>query len=309
MRRIAFFWLVVLAPLLLRGVEEPSPASNPPACLQPIPPTLSPIGASPVDYVRQLLLRPPAERRDILAARSEKSRQFLEGLLAEFQALHADDRAARLLTLELRWYLLPLMKLPAGDRAARLVDVPERIRPMVRQRLDLWSLLPSPLPQEVLENELVLRQFITMGWSGFTRDLSSTNRPTARPAEVERAMARWNALPLPTRQRVTDNFQRFFELTPREKSKILGAMSEEDRRQIEGTLQSFERLSEADRERCLRGFKKFVPLSATQREAFLRNAELWQAMTPTERQLWREVVKHASRPRPPIPTSPVPGPK
>ena len=303
MRPNAFFGLLILAPLLLRGVEAPggdaSPTARPPGL-----PAFFPAGASPIEYVRQLLLRTPAERRDILSARSEKSRRFLEGLLAEFDTLHPDDRAARLLTLELRWYLLPLMKLPAASRTNHLAEVPERIRPMVKQRLDFWSLLPAPLPREVLENELVLRHFISLGWGGLTRDLSSAQAPAARPPEVEQALARWNALPLATRQRVTDNFQRFFELTPREKSKILGAMPEEDRRQIEHTLQSFERLSEAERERCLRGFKKFVPLSAEQRQAFLRNAELWQAMTPAERQLWREVVKHARPPLPLPPSSP-----
>lgn len=299
MRQTLLFWLMMLAALAVVGGDAPGPAGGQArAVASGLPaPVAFPAAPTPIYYFRDLLARPPAQRLQLLAARSETSRQFLQTKLAEYEALEPGEREVRLQTLELRWYLLPLMKLSPAQRTNQLALLPERIRPLVGQRLQLWSLLPPPLQKEVLENESVLRYFWSAEGSALTPGPTATNLPPSRQAALEQELARWKALPAETQRRVRANVQRVLELSPREKARILGNLSEPERRQIERTLQSFDRLSEEDRQSCLSGFSKFAALSAPERREFLRNAQLWQAMPPSERQLWREIVTRVSHAR------------
>ena len=61
------------------------------------------------------------------------------------QALGPDARELRLRATELRWYLTPLLRTPAAERAGRLALVPEDLRELVNSRVEQWDVLPPPL--------------------------------------------------------------------------------------------------------------------------------------------------------------------
>ena len=115
--------------------------------------------------------------------------------------------------------------------------------------------------------------------------------------KLEKQLAAWSSLPVNQRRRMYDNFQRYFELPPREKERTLGAFSEPERQEMEKTLRAFERLPPAQRLACIRSFQKFAEMTPKERAQFLKNAELWKKMSPGDRQTWRMLVTQL----PPLP--------
>jgi hypothetical protein len=103
--------------------------------------------------------------------------------------------------------------------------------------------------------------------------------------------------PSPTdslRRKLNDSLNRLVELPPKEKEKTLDALPDEnERRQIQQTLQAFEKLKPGQRERCIQSFAAFASMSETERQDFLKNAERWSQMSPSEREAWRELVTRA----------------
>ena len=112
----------------------------------------------------------------------------------------------------------------------------------------------------------------------------------------------WNRLPEQKRQEIKENFRRIFELSDREKAKVLHEMSEGERERMQKTLETFARLPKAQRERCVEGFQRFTELSPAQRQQFLNNAELWKTMNGEDRAAWRALINSISTPRPPLPS-------
>ena len=53
--------------------------------------------------------------------------------------LGPDERELRLRATELRWYLTPLLRTPAAERAGRLALVPEDLRELVNSRVEQWD--------------------------------------------------------------------------------------------------------------------------------------------------------------------------
>ena len=102
------------------------------------------------------------------------------------------------------------------------------------------------------------------------------------------------------RRQVAAGFNHFFELTPDEKQPALKTLSEAERRQMEKTLQAFEKMPAAQRAECVSAFAKFASMSAPERAEFLKNAERWSAMSPAERQAWRDLVVNVPQ-WPPLP--------
>ena len=278
--------LLCLAALLAftaRAQMPPSPggAITPPTPGVPariIPPL--PQATSPVAIFRQLLAVAPAERARLLTNRPPAVRARLLAKVQEYLALSPDDRELRLQATELRWYLTPLMRLPADQREARLATVPETYRGIIRQRLMLWNILPPAMQQEFLTNDLPAHYFA---------QVTVSNAPAAS-AEHDKIAAQFN---------------QFFELTPAEKKRTLGTLSPTERAQMEQTLQSFEKMPPRQRMQCIRNYATFAGMSATERAEFLKNASRWSQMTPQQRQTWRDLVDHVPQ-WPPMPTPPVP---
>lgn len=271
-----------------------------------IVPPLTPLtqAKSPVEFFRELLAMTPADRENYLTNRPPEIRSRLLAKIQEYQALDPGERELRLRATELRWYLPPLLHESPAGRAERLAAVPDGLRDLVSARLAQWDILPPPLQQEFLENERALRYFT---------HVDSTNGPPTPGGGWERTppdsdLARWNALSEEQRQRITDQFNQFFEFTPMEKQKTLGTLSPREQRQMERTLGTFAQLPPAQRRDCIRAFTKFAGMSPSDRAEFLKNAERWSQMSPQERRTWHDLVANVppwpAMPEPPVPPLP-----
>jgi len=182
---------------------------------------------------------------------------------------------------ELRWYLAPLMRAHPTNRVAQLALVPEEFRTLVEERLKLWDLLPPETQKEVQESEWSIRWLLG----------NPTNEPPLPQREkLEEQLASWLALPPEQRQRMCYRFQQFFELSPREKEKILSAFPEAERGEMDKTLQAFEKLPPDQRNLCVNAFSKFADMTPENRAQFLKKAERWKETPPDDRQMWRTIV-------------------
>jgi len=256
---------------------------------------------SPVDFFRELLAMTPEEQEAYLSSRPIGQRARIQAKIEEYSAMDANERELRLQTTELHWYLLPLMKIPAGERTNRLTRIPTHIRELVEQRLQVWNMLPPPLTQEILDNEQVASIFVQSEkvTDEQLKQIFADISPSRRK-ELERGIERWQTMPEEQRQRLLKQFNMFFDLTPPEKEEALSVLSEAERNQMDTTLQSFENLPKDQRTACILSFQKFTGMSLPERELFLQNAKLWNSMSPDERQAWRDLVRQVPN-WPPLP--------
>jgi len=294
----AIFFCGLLAPLLvglpLFGQTTPdiAPTSEKAAdrVFPPVPPP-------PIDFRKLLAMKAP-EREKILATRTQQQRDVLIEKLREYEALPAPEREARLCSLQLRLTLRPLLELPGSNRTERLMAISSSDRKLVEERLRFWDELPTESQREFLTNEWVLR-FI------FRPETALPNRtvkmPDASRERIEKGIDDWNRLPDPKRQEILNNFKRMFELSEKEKAKVLNEFSDDERQRMQKTLQTFARLPKPQRERCVNGFQKFAGLSAEERQQFLKNVEIWESMSVKDRIAWRTLVTRISSPKPPSP--------
>lgn len=282
--RQPIFCLVAALTVIAAHAQTPPlpPKSTAPLNLAPLLPPQTP---SPVAFFRNLLAMSPKERAEFLTNRPPEMRARIVAKIHEYQILNPDERELRLSATELRWYLTPLLSLAPTNRAERVAQVPENLRPLVQDRLQQWDILPPPLQREFLENDRALHYFARLVPPGTvtTNDLSDAQR-----------------------QKIAAQFNEFFELTPGEKEKTLKTLSAAEQAQMEKTLQSFEHLPPPQRLVCLRNYAKFAGMSVTERAEFLKNAEHWSQMSPAERQTWRDLVAHVPE-WPPLPPPIVPG--
>lgn len=268
--------LVVLAGHAQTPPLPPRPSNHSVITTNLFPPQLRLL--SPVDQFRDLLAMTPRERANTLTNRPPEIRARILAKVREYQTLDPDERELRLRATELRWYLTPLLRLPPAERDARLAQMPADLRGLVQTRLDQWNVLPMPLQQEFLTNDRTLHYFA---------HVEPTNNPSAETAKI------------------SAQFNQFFELTPPEKTAALKTLSDNERAQMEKTLQSFEQLPPQQRLQCVRNYAKFAGMSPAARAEFLQNAGQWSKMSPQERQTWRDLVAHVPV-WPPMPPSVMP---
>ena len=233
---------------------------------------------SPVDSFRTLLVMPATDRKEHLASRSADVQKKLVEKIREYQGLSPDERELRLKVTELRWYLKPLMAVPATNRDAQVKLIPENLREMVTARIEQWDKLPSAIQQIILTNQHGAT-YVTLG----------PPMPPGIPSPAGKIRVSFQ-----------QRFNQLFELTPSEKEKILATLSDAERHQMEKTLESFGKLSTIQRRQCVASFTKFAGMSPDERQEFLKNAQRWSEMSPAERQSWRELVSAAPK-MPPFP--------
>ncbi|MEI8289639.1 MAG: DUF3106 domain-containing protein [Verrucomicrobiota bacterium] len=274
------FFLAIAAIVTAQAQNTPAPgmAKKIPASTA-LPPPL-PQAQSPVSFFRQLLAMSPKERADSLTNRAPESRARILSKVREYQALGPDERELRLRATELRWYLTPLLRSPRTDREARLMQVPDDLRSLVRKRLEQWDILPPPMQQEFLTNDKTLHYFASV---------ENTNHSATDASH----------------QKIAEQFNQFFELSEAEKQQALKTLSDAERAQMEKTLKSFEQLPQQQRFQCLRNYAKFSGMSAAERADFLKSAERWSQLPPKERQAWRDLVARVPQ-WPPMPPAMVP---
>jgi len=286
-------------------------STMPPATRAVPKPPLPPPPKSPVAAFRELLALDPEHRDESLTNRPAEARQRILAKLREYTSLPPAERELRLRATELRWYLTPLLAVPATNRAALLERVPADLRALVTTRLLLWSITPPGLRAQLLEDDRKMRLYLQLEASSPEQQETLLQaQPPGQRGEIEVGFVRWRALPAEERQKSLDRVNRFFDLNAREKARVLANFPESERRQMEQTLQSFEQLQPDQRARCVRAFGKFASLSPGERAEFLSNARRWEAMTPTERATFRNLVQVAPRlpPTPPrLRVPPLPG--
>ncbi|MGI8965411.1 MAG: DUF3106 domain-containing protein [Limisphaerales bacterium] len=267
----------------------------------PAPP-LPPTPQSPIDYLRELLAMNPAQREKALAAKSPEQKRIVLAKLREYEAMTPEERQLRLGATQLRWQLIPLMRLAPIARLEHLAAIPAEERSMIENRLRLWDQLPVHLQKEFLENETIIHYFLSLeSSSAAQRNNLLESLPAATREKLEADLARWRLLPAGQRQQMCQRFNQFFNLTEAEKKKTLNTLSPAEQRQMENTLQTFANLSAQERTHCIESFRKFARLTAEEREQFLKNAERWRAMSPSEREAWRQIVQKAPPEFPPLP--------
>jgi len=298
--------LLVLLPLalglaggsaVLRGAEAAFGVAVRPPTL-PEPPPVPPPASSPVDRFRQLIEMSPAEREAFLAARSPEQREYLRARLAEFDALPAADRELRLHLLNLRHYLLPLLREPAARRAELLREVPPKYRELVAERLAAWDRLAPPQQAELLAGGSVFGGLPLHELAAAqTPRAAARQLAPARREQFQRDLERWEALPESERTRITERFAAFLSFSEKEKARVLSELEAPQREQAARLLQALEALPPAERTRSLTALQRLANLPPEQRERFLQNAARWQAMSDEERQAWRRL--HALLP--PVP--------
>lgn len=281
----------------------------PPLRAATVPNSPPPLPKSPVETFRELLAMNPDERKNAIASRPPETQKQILAKVREYLALMPDDRESRLRATELRWYLLPLLNTPATNRAAQIAFVPSDLRQIVEDRLAQWDGLAAATQKELMENELTSRFFAQFESSSPQQRTNLLAGISAqRRAQLEAGMARWSALSEEERRKTCERFDRFFELTPKEKEKALRTLTDAERQQMEKTLRTFEKLPKAQREICVRAFEKFASLSLEDRVQFFKNAERWVLMSQDERQAWRDLVAKVPVMPPPPPAPPPPMP-
>jgi hypothetical protein len=273
--------------LCLSGLHAMAQATNQPGS-KAGPPELPPEPASvksPVAVFRELLNMDAAERTKALADRTEETRKRILAKIREYKSLKPDECELRLKVTELGYYLRPLMRTPATNRAAQIALIPAGYRELVQVRLVKWDQLTAAAQQKLLQNEAAIRA-ITEVSNGV-----STN--AIRSAMLRNTISNWNRLPPTDRQELTNNFDYFFQLKRTEIQRAVRILSKEEQAQIEATLQKFGKLSADQRAQCIQSFEKLAAMSATDRRQFFKNTERWEMMTPKEREDWRNLVETA----------------
>jgi hypothetical protein len=272
----------------------------------PVPPPSLP--ASPVSIFRMLLTTNEAGRTQWLAAKMPEQRRFLEGKIVEYSNLSAEEREKRLQSLQLRWYLPRLMKLPPDERDARLAFISEPVRSLLKSKLEIWDKMPAELQKDLLDNEQAIAIFMYAG-VGSASDGVFQALSAERQEELRRQFEDLNKLPDNRRAKILLNFKRFFEMPLTEQNKTLQKLQPTDAAKVKQTLATFEILPPPLRGQALDGFQKFSGLSPEDRAAFLKSAERWQSMSNAEKAKLRlMVLKLQSVQAIPPPMPPMPPP-
>lgn len=271
-------------------------------------PPLPPSPRAPVELFRELLAASPEKRVVMLESKSPAARDLILRRIRQHESLDPAARAEaewQLRLAQFRFYLSPLLRAPASERARRLALAPAEDRPLLEERLRAWDALTPAARATLLESEESLHHFVLSPGaepSRLTNVLAAA--PASARADIEGQFARWSALPETERVERAATFQQFFGLSDVQRNRALNRLPDADRVAMEKVLERFARLPESERAQCVAGFERLSALPASEREEFLRNAARWQAMTTEERALWRRLVlKTRLPPLPPLPTS------
>ena len=278
-----------------RAEEVGTPPQRPPALPPPTPPPV----VNPVRRFQELWKLDAGGREAALTGKTEWQQRYLRERLAEFDTLAPTEREVRLRLMELRYYLLMLVRTPPDQRTERLKEVPAKDRDLLAERLQDWERLPANQQKELIENETMLSH---LSWfetgSAEQREASLRAWSPQTRQEFEADLYRWRGLQQAERERMTRNFNRFFDLSNRQKQEsTLDRVSEADRANVSVP---WPRLNNClDRPvQVPRGAQsvrwndggRTIPVS-------LQNAARWQSMSPEEKRVWRQVATHINATR------------
>lgn len=264
------------------------------AALAADPDDIQPPMPSPVADFRKWLLMKPADRTMALARRPEKSRKVIEAALEEYSSLPDEERNRRLDSIELRWFMRPLMEKSPESRSNLLAQVPVPLQPIVQVRLEQWDGMPKELRAELLDHELTMQYFSA---PPHQQHAMMKTLPAAERSRLEQRIAAFRQLTPAERAKLDERLSEFLSMGPLQQQKTLNNFSEAERQEMAKTLLAFKKLAPAQQRTCIASFEKFARMTAAEQMVFLKNAERWEAMSEEDRKTWREVVRIV----PPIP--------
>lgn len=291
-------------PAVRPAIEAPRPPP-PPAPAPPNPPP----PRNPVQVFREILALTPEAREQALRGKTEWQQRYLHDRFREFDALPAPEREVRLRLMQVRYYLLPLLRSAPTNRALWWAAVPAEDRPMIQQRLQDWDRLPPPQQEEFLTNEPTLSLL-----PGFEASSPARREAMLQAFSAERRHAfeadlqRWRDLPEDQRLRITKHFNQFFELTGRQQQKALRDLTEPDRVRMQQAIAGLEKLSPDERARCLAALDRFARMTPAEKARFVQNAVRWQSMSLEERQALQSSLARLQPSGVPLRPPPVPPP-
>jgi hypothetical protein len=297
MSQVGIVWLIVWTGLARLLAAEAS--SHPPL------PTYRG-GAPPTELFRRLLDASPAERQKLLAGKPTSSLLIISNALREYEALSPGLREVRLRTLELGWYLEPLLRLPAAERPQRLAAVPEQWRGQIQQRLKLWDSLPDELRQQVLASRSAVRLLLSappVPPAAPPLPPIDSGQPGPPPPADSATQSGFPPIPRVSeahRQRLHTSIRLLFELDPKEQQRILESFSEPQQAYLKKALKAIQTLPAAQRDLCIAGLLKYSSLTPEQQQQFLQNCQRWATLSPQEQAALRSLVALRQRP-PPLP--------
>lgn len=300
-RRTCQLATLVLSVANAAWAQPPIPGGH---ALPPPPP----LPASPVTTFRQLLALPTAERATALATRPPRQRESLRTRLAAYEAMPAETREERLRATDLYWHLQQLIRRAPAERATLLASASPDLQPVLHLRLAFWDQLSADDRTALLEHEGTLRYLAQTRTTVPPPLPSATHTPTALaagpavPLRAQAALSRLQAFTDTDRDRMQDNWRRFFEGSAPSRQRTLQELPAQERHEMELVLERFRRLSPEQRRACVGSFTRLATMSPAERAEFLRNAERWGSLTATERQAWREIV-HKLPLFPPLPNA------
>ncbi len=286
---------------LAGSVQAEAPEKSKSPSVQAVVPPALPTPKAPIEYFRELLAMPVAERERSIADKSEEQKKILRAKIKEYESLPKDERELRLAVTELRWYLVPLMRMAPADRGNRLEAIPAGKKALIEDRLKRWDELSHDQQKEFLENELTTHYFLRLqSATPEQKENILQTFPEDRRQKLEEELARWRSLPREQRERMSERFEQFFSLNPKEKEKALNTLSETERLQMEKTLRTYQNLPPEQRKRCIESFEKLARMDGRERIQFLRKAQVWEKMSSDDRKTWRKLVDKFPQ-MPPLP--------
>ena len=268
---------------------------------KPAPPGMPAVPKTGVALFQEMLGMSSAEREAKLASFSEGKRKTIASRLKEFDALQPDEREMRLERMKLRSSLIPLLSAPPAQRTLLYSSLPEDERQALADRLRLWDQLDQNLQRQVLENEGMLNCIMPVQTVS-SNQLQSVmlSLPESDRQKIATNWQRFQQISPREREKMYENYRELFDLNETERLKVLSAVSLSERQEMDKTLKAFQSLPKPQRDQCLASFNKFANMSAYERALFLKNAEHWKTMSAQERQSWRNLVNKF----PPMPPAP-----
>lgn len=246
---------------------------------------------NPISVLRDLLVMSPDECAQTLEKLPPDKRKIVEESLEEYRRYQPNQREILLRTLELRYYLKPLLAISPAQRADRLARIPDPVKSLVEKRLREWDRLSEATRTEFLANKTALQYFLRPDRGQLIQVVSHSSPPV--PGAVLRSPVpyrTWQPLGNEQQRRMADHLNAFFDLNSEERERILRHLSDAERKSIERSLSEFRRLPPKQREDCIASFSRFAGMAPAEQNLFLNNASHWSDMTPDERQAWRDLV-------------------
>lgn len=261
-----------------------------PKGLPPIPS----IADSPVGFLTQLLEASDEKRAQILAQKTAAGRSFWERKLREYEAMAEPIRAARLRTAQLHWYLALLIHSSHDARAARLAQIPEGDRLLVKRRMEQWDALPEDLRSDILANIRVMQYFARLVSSSPDQRAALLKSSSNNPMNE---VATWKKLSTKRRQAMFDAYASFFKLPKMKQEATMAKMPIPARNHFKERFEELLQMPLAQRQKCIVAIHAYAKMTDEERRIFRGNAERWRAMNDAERRFWNHFVKQL----PPLP--------